>query len=210
MIKKKAMSLVIVAILTISLIVPVFAYSTINVWASNLNYVSYTPYDGSYYVYNYSTNSSFTTLFINAVYIAAARWQNVLPVNVVETSVNYALNSVHGGTRSQLLSMYPDLTTGLTGLTYVFGSGSTSTVTYAGSNKTVERLRLGSRMCVVEKPNRTQNGYTNTAIHEMGHLFGWAGHSPYSTDIMYSYATEITSLTYRDRTHLSQIYDIFY
>ena len=48
--------------------------------------------------------------------------------------------------------------------------------------------------------------YTNTATHELGHALGWAGHSTTSTDIMYAAATSITTLTPRDKRHLTQVY----
>ena len=83
-------------------------------------------------------------------------------------------------------------------------------VNYNGSSKTVYTLQTGCKMCVVEISGRTENAYKNTAIHEMGHLFGWNGHSSNSSDIMYGYATEITTLTTRDKTHLKQIYTLFY
>lgn len=64
-------------------------------------------------------------------------------------------------------------------------------------------------MCVVEISEKTSAGYKNTAIHEMGHLFGWNGHSSKSTDVMYKYASEITSLQKDEKTHLKQIYTLF-
>ena len=64
-------------------------------------------------------------------------------------------------------------------------------------------------MCFVQKNGRTANGYTKTALHEMGHLFGWGGHSSSTQDVMYGKSSEITSLTLRDKNHLKQIYTMF-
>ena len=208
--KRRILSAVLFVFFALSLATPALATTTINFWYSDKTSVYYTPYDGSYYIYNLSTDSTFGTYFQAAVSHAATQWNAVLPFSVSETSFNYALNYVYGGTRSQLLDAFPDLPTSVTGRTRTVPSGESTTMTYMGSPRTVSALQAGSRMCVVEISGRTANGYKNTATHEMGHLFGWYGHSPLETDIMYDIATEITTLTSRDKTHLKQIYDLFY
>lgn len=210
MIRRRILSVAFSVLFMLSLTTPALATTTINFWYSDETSVKYTPYDGSYYVYNLSTDSTFGTYFRAAVSHAAAQWSAVLPIGVSETSFNYALNYVYGGTRSQLLDTFPDLSTDFSGLTYTLPSGQSTTITYMGSPRTVSALQAGNRMCIVEISGRTANGYKKTATHEMGHLFGWDGHSPLETDVMYGTASEITSLTSRDKTHLKQIYDLFY
>lgn len=211
MIKGRLFSLAISILLIFSLTVPAFAVSSISVWYSDKDYIAYTPYDGSYYVYNLSSSSDYTTNFQSAISRARTQWNSVLPISISETSFNYALSYVYGGTRSQLLDVFPNLSTSNTGLTHhPFKDGESATVNYNGSSKTVYTLQTGGKMCVVERSGRTANGYKKTAIHEMGHLFGWMGHSSNSADIMYSSASEITSLTTRDKTQLKQIYSLFY
>jgi predicted Zn-dependent protease len=210
MAKKRLLSIVLSLFFMFSFVTTAFAAASVSVWYSDKDYVSYTPYDGSYYIYILSSNSSFSTSFRNAVSRANAQWNAVLPIGVSETSFNYALNYVYGGTRNQLIDSFPDLSSSNSGLTYPYRTGESVTVQYNGSSKTVYTLQAGCKMCVVEISGRTDDGYKKTAIHEMGHLFGWNGHSSNSSDIMYGSASEITSLTTRDKTHLKQIYTLFY
>lgn len=207
---RKLFSIVLSILFMYWLAAPAFAASSINAWYSDKNYVSYTPYDGSYYVYNLSSSSSFDKNFQDAVSQARSQWNSVLPISVFEASFNYALSYVYGGTRSQLIDSFPDLSVSNTGLTYPYRTGESAKVNYNGSSKTIYTLQTGCKMCVVEISGRTANGYKNTAIHEMGHLFGWNGHSSNSSDVMFATATEITSLTTRDKTHLKQIYTLFH
>ena len=210
MAKKRLLSIVLSIFFIFSFSTTALAASSVSVWYSDKDYVSYTPYDGSYYIYNLSSNSSFGTSFQTAVNSARSQWNSVLPIIVSETSFNNALSYVYGGTRSQLIDSFPDLASTNTGLTYPYRTGESVNVSYNGSSKTVYTLQTGCKMCVVEISGRTQNAYTKTAIHEMGHLFGWNGHSSNSADVMYGESSEITSLTTRDKTHLKQIYTLFY
>ncbi len=141
---------------------------------------------------------------------ANVEWNSVLPIGITETSFNYALNYVYGGTRDQLLTIFPSLSTTTTGMTVNTYKNTITTITYSGTYKYVRELVPGNKMCVVERTGTTANQYKNTATHEMGHLFGWNGHSNFSTDIMYYYQGNIINLTERDKTHIKQIYDLMY
>lgn len=66
------------------------------------------------------------------------------------------------------------------------------------------------QMCIVKKSEHTANNYKTIAIHEMGHLFGWKGHSTNSSDVMYEAISSAITLTNRDKNHLKQIYDLYY
>lgn len=59
--------------------------------------------------------------------------------------------------------------------------------------------------CIIDK-EYTLNQTKKTCTHELGHALGWIGHSGTSSDIMYQSGSSITSLTYRDIQHLSQVY----
>ena len=59
--------------------------------------------------------------------------------------------------------------------------------------------------CIIDK-GYTLNQTKKTCTHELGHALGWIGHSGTSSDIMYQSGSSITSLTYRDIQHLSQVY----
>lgn len=52
----------------------------------------------------------------------------------------------------------------------------------------------------------TSANYVGDCAHELGHAFGWMGHSTSSSDIMYAYANSPTNLTTRDKNHLNQVY----
>jgi predicted Zn-dependent protease len=55
----------------------------------------------------------------------------------------------------------------------------------------------------------TNNNYKNTAMHEMGHIFGWSGHSSNSTHVMYGTVSAVTSLAEADKNHVKQVYNLF-
>lgn len=44
------------------------------------------------------------------------------------------------------------------------------------------------------------------SAHELGHAFGWQGHSSNSSDVMYPYNNTPTTLTTRDKNQLNQVY----
>ena len=50
-----------------------------------------------------------------------------------------------------------------------------------------------------------RNHYRHAMLHELGHVFGWCGHSPNSSDVMRSSWKGPTTLTNRDIMHIYQI-----
>lgn len=166
--------------------------------------------DGSYCIRNLSSDSSFTTKFVSAVENAATKWDSTLPISIFETSQYSALGYVYGGTKSELSGIFPGLTSATTGLTSLSlpEEPLSENVYYGLERKYVYKL-IGGKMCIVNK-GRTQSEYNNTAIHEMGHLLGWLGHSNNSSHVMYSYANGVTTLTPVDKNHIVQIYNRFY
>lgn len=208
---KKILSGAFCIALSLMLITPAFAATpSVSVWYSDVNLAYYNPNDGTYYVYELSSNSSFNSNYRAAVSHAAAQWNPVLPISVTQTSVYSALNSIFGGTRSQLLDRFPSLPTNATGITIAKPAPGSTTVSYNGSLRYVYEIAGGGSVGIVEKNGRTATDYKNTATHEMGHLFGWKGHSSGNADVMYATATRITTLTVRDKAHLKQIYTLFY
>lgn len=207
---KKLSVLLLAVILSFALTIPSFAaIPTISYWHSTGSEVGYTLLEGSYCTYNLSQNSTFSSRFNTAVSAADSKWDAVLPLSIFSAPASYALYSIYGGTRTQLLSAFPDLSQNDYGCSLVNRTGTTHVVKYNDSIKTVHQLSVG-KICIVEKSSATAAQYEHTAIHEMGHLFGWREHSSNSNDVMYSYISSITTLTARDKRHLKQIYTLFY
>ena len=214
---KKFFSLLITMLLVCGITITISSaqrktYPQVNYWSSNINRVFYTPYNGSYYIFDYCTNNMVRNYFLDGIASARDQWNAVLPVGIKETSYNRALNYIYGGTYAKLADIFPDLTPDLAGITTLSPNFSeTEYVEYIdGELMDVNTLSVPGKMCVVEKSNILKSGYINTALHEMGHLFGWDGHSPKSNQVMYRDRNYITELTPSDKNHLKQIYDIFY
>lgn len=208
---KKKITTLLVFMFSLTSLVSVFAATKLSYWEADKDYVAYTPYDGSFYVYNLSSNSSFGSSFRTAINNAVTQWNKALPISVSETSVNYALSSIYGGSLNQLLPYFPDLTSNAAGITYAgVVESSVIEVTYNNTDKEVYKLYAAGEMAVVEETGTTATEYKNTTLHEMGHLWGWKGHSSNSSDIMYEERTNGTTLSTRDKRHLKQIYDLFY
>ena len=112
---------------------------------------------------------------------------------------------IYGGTYETLKIMEPSLTSSNTGLTDWTGETYIGEYYYNG-HEIGTYQPTGANVYIVQKSGKTDNGYKNTTTHELGHAFGWYGHTSYSSDVMYAYATEITILTSRDKNHLMQIY----
>ena len=78
------------------------------------------------------------------------------------------------------------------------------TWTYGSSTKSGKKITkvIGA----IFDLDRTTAQYKNTCAHEFGHALGWMGHSSNSNDVMYAYASSITTLTNVDKRQIRQIY----
>ena len=90
----------------------------------------------------------------------------------------------------------------------VLGRNRDGSVTYEG--RTIPLFKHDSvtiyfpRLSLLYFFNR--NSYRHAMLHELGHAFGWRGHSPHSTaDVMYNRVKGPTTLTHRDIQHIYQI-----
>lgn len=207
--KKLLITLIVVCMMGI-MIVPVLATYSISYWYADTDVVCYNPYDGSYCVIDCSTDSEFISNFRAGVSNARNQWNEVLPISVMETSDKYALNKIYGGERNNLISQFPNMPTSAAGYTKEYPTNIVDTVNYYGSEKTVSKISSGGEMCIVKQTNSTETKCTNLALHEMGHLFGWWGHSSNKNDVLYRAVNFVTELTSRDKSHLKQIYDLYY
>ncbi len=206
---------ILMLVLLSTLIIPLntgYAAGTVNAWYSDADIVGYAKYKtgGAYAVSSKSSDTNFTQTFFNVVTYAGARWNSVLPVSIGETSANYAINYIYGGTYIQMKEIVPGLQASDYGITLMNVEAGKS-IRYGNTTKWAHPI-IGTKVCIVHKPGHSLQAYQHTAVHEMGHMLGWHGHSSTKSDVMYAYPqiTPITALTDRDKTHLTQIYSLFY
>ncbi|MBR6331828.1 MAG: hypothetical protein IKR78_01675 [Dehalococcoidales bacterium] len=207
--RKKIISLLMGFLMVLSTSIPAYA---LDMWGADEDIVSYNSYNGSYYVSSYSTNTSFNTSFYSAVDEACYQWNNALPISIYSSSFNYALSYIYGGTFNQLSPYFPTLTTGDAGITVAVRGSLVDTVSYNGSTKEIYKLLSGAKAGIVEIDGfqYLPNYCTNVALHEMGHMFGWCGHSSFPWNVMYEHVSSLITLSSVDRGHLFQIYDAYY
>lgn len=216
MVKKRILAFLLLIIWIMSAATGVLAATTVRQWCSDESWVYYRELDGSYYVSTLGTDSSFNTNFRSAVSHARDQWSSALNrISVTETSFNYALNYVYGGTKEELSGIFPELADTTGGRTYFGPTAFVENITYIDINgnssvKSVYALTSGGMMCVINDSTSTLANYQNIATHEMGHLLGWYGHSINTTDVMWRRTTQWTTLSQSEKKHLSQIYDLFY
>lgn len=188
------------------------AVETVRYWHSDKNTVGYMSGDGSYHIYNLISDTTFNSNVNSAVSFATEKWNSVLPLSVFSTSVNYAKNDIYSGTRTKLKAYFPALenNSDITGITDCVGRTYTADVKYNGTSKKVYKYTYGAKVGIIKRSGVGLSAYKNTAIHEMGHMFGWEGHSNNNSDIMYKETNGVVTLTSRDKNHIKQIYNLFY
>ena len=113
---------------------------------------------------------------------------------------------IYNGSYSALKDFYPPLE-GSAFETLVF---STADGTYSYNGRTIYNQKiLGAILLMPKFPWHyfyTDNHYRCGYTHELGHAFGWYGHSNTSSDIMHGTLKQAYVLTSRDINHLMQIY----
>ena len=193
------------------------ALSTTAFAATNLGTLSYWYSDSdtigrwdesSVKVYKDKLNSNASFYFSAGMTHACGQWDDVTGMTLTSSSSSSYTSApikFHGGTMDEV-NAYGEFTVtsshnGVTQRT----SSVEGTWTYGSSSKT-GRLVVGAVGCIIDK-DRTTDQYKKTCTHELGHALGWAGHSSNTSDIMYSAGSSVTSLTSRDKNHLSQVYD---
>lgn len=152
-----------------------------------------------------NTNDSF--FFLGGMDHAASQWNNALGIYVSPGATSYYYDSpivYYGGTQDEIL-LYTNWMIGTSKNGYTETAVSyVDTLTYM-STSIIKYYVTGATGFIVDK-GRTANQYKKTCTHELGHALGWNGHSGYNSDIMHGSGSSITTLTYRDKNHLSQVY----
>jgi len=190
-------------------------------WHSDEQWVAFWPGNVYTHVTLLGTQSEgfrFGQRFINA----RSAWSSAVVVNFGQGTTANAQVRAYAGHRSEIESYRGETGTTWTGLaTYAPRSRvNTSaipngTITIPdGTQRRVYRFSGQARIFVVqrwtgstwtsEQINRTQK----TTTHELGHVLGFAGHSPDNLDVMWAYNTVHHTIRFNERLHLSQIYSV--
>lgn len=202
--RKKIISIVICIALTV--------LPTISIQAANLGTLSYWYSDSdtigrwdesSINVNTNRLNSNNTFYFLVAMVHALGQWSTPTGITLTKTTTTGPI-VYYGGTKAEIdtlgLFTLPASATGATGTT----NTTEGTWTYGSTTKTGLKTTYAYG-CIVDN-GRTADEYKKTATHELGHALGWKGHSSTTTDVMYSQPSSVTTLTSRDKNHLSQVY----
>lgn len=200
--KKRTIAVLIMALILSLKTVCAYNELDINYWYSNSNEVAF--WSSVPNAYALKLNSNYSFAFDGAFSHARTQWNGAGVVSAWTTLMNAANIMCYGGTYSQIYSYtgvnVPITDSGLTSATSVFSFylnwiGQTKYL-YRNTSATVYIVDLGA----------DQDHLFKTFTHELGHAMGWEGHSSEPTDVMYAYSSGITTLTDRDKDHLSQFY----
>ncbi len=152
-----------------------------------------------------STNPSFP--FETAMNHGKTQWNSALTnFTIISNSLSECKISFYGGTYAQLVDVVygfynePSSTVGYSNVYYQ----DEGTWTYGSSSKRGVEL-VFAEAGIVDNGSTT-NEYKGTCTHEIGHCLGWFGHAGSSSDIMYAYVNNETSLSIYDKRHLVQVY----
>ena len=158
-----------------------------------------------------STNFNSNSYHMTSVQQAVDQWNGVTGMTSTVTLTSYITTNddihVYGGTLSQLTSFGIVGTTDfgvVNGYTKHNSSPVVSQFTYGGYTKYVIDMDYASVFIIYKSQGLTR--YRNTTLHEMGHAYGWFGHSTNSNDVMWFYDNDKVSLTDRDKKHLLLVY----
>ena len=192
-------------------------YDILYVWNSDTPTIS--TWTNSYFnisAVRMDVGPSFYTYFMQGILNSASEWSSVVGSYPIVTAYesDTATFKVFGGTVSELqTTVYFSSYTFLPGV-----YGTTKVLTepsyfcdygyYNGSSySTKYGYHMGSVVvAVVNRTGASENRIKCTCLHEIGHALGWDGHSTGDSDVMTSSPTDLTSLTNRDKAHLSQVY----
>lgn len=197
-----------IATVLISQLASAYSIIPIEYWYSNDSKVGHWTSIPEITKIKFNDNSSF---YFNFGYAnARSQWASAGIQTTDNGSSPSCVIVCFGGTASELIALgfvTSGTLNGVNGYTRITDN-NLSLDAYLGYNNTQKILyELVPTIPVFIVDNGSSLSQTsNTFIHEVGHALGWLGHSTQSSDIMYSYGTEITTLSTRDRLHLSRFY----
>lgn len=187
--------------------IPCFAASSnknLSVWYSDEDKAGY--WETAPTVYRIPLSSSFSTSLVSYVAAANTQWKGIRSFTYA-TSESAATIVCYGGTRQEMSDA---------GITEDFGTVTGRTKhsewdsyqysrSYGDSSKKIYAMNYAI-IYVLDIDGRTANQTKKTTIHEFGHALGWFGHSSNNSDVMWQGTSTVTTVTTRDKAHLSQIY----
>jgi predicted Zn-dependent protease len=199
----------------ISILISTFLLSFIvasTSYAATLGYLNFWDSDSSEIgrwgvtpsIYNYAVDGSMQGTLSEYVTHARTEWNNAgIPSNSTSSDSNAQIK-VYGGTYTNLKAIEPSIKTTNPGLCTWFANHEGEWIAF-GIYKTGYKL-TAAKVYIVYTTGQTTNTYKMVTTHEIGHSLGWLGHTNYSSNVMYPYATEKTSLGTQDIRHLKQVY----
>lgn len=145
--------------------------------------------------------------FDAGVLSAKNQWGNALNLQFVNANISNAKLIAYGLTASDYKILTgKDWTDGYTGLC----SFTRTSIGYARFNDNIRTIskQNAATVYVVYNPDapRPEASLKKTVVHEFGHALGYIGHSPTTTDVMYSTAHTQYTLSTNEKNHLAQIY----
>lgn len=208
--------IVYVSILLI-LAVPSFVYANtlgdLGYWYSDSNVIG--RWIDARNIFSERLDSTFTATELSTnVSHARNQWQSAGISTSTTTNRNNANIRVYVGSLENIRKLYPGYSSTATGVARYLSVVNEGSWRIKGECTGCDTYMTGYRHQDVEIyiKNRTDSGsekenrLKKTFTHELGHGLGWRGHSSNSADIMYHTNSQVTTVTSRDKNHLSQVY----
>ena len=206
--KKYITMAVIMACLCMAMI-PVRAYQVLQCdhWRSGSDTVGRWFSVPKVYRIKYGDDANFK--FLESFTHARTQWSAAGRSSEWVTSESSANIKCYGGT---VLEIYENtgksVDPNYTGLTS-YGSTFECNLDYQGTTKKLRRMSWACVYILNRNYGSDPSGpskYKKTFTHELGHAFGWIGHSPDNGDVMYMYNSTTITLSDPEKYHLCQIF----
>lgn len=194
--------------------VPIKAYPVLQCtyWYSNNIIIGQWTTTPKIYRKKLAANSDFP--FSSVYNYAITEWTNAGISSTAVSSASLADITCYGGTRQKIESEFGIvIPSNVLGRSFIDYGSVICSLEYQGPNgietKTMKSVTSATVFIIDRQVSLTTmitNKYKNTFLHELGHAFGWAGHSSSNSDVMYYSNTTVSSLTLRDKRHLCQVF----